>query len=580
MEGDAPSPCSSAVSTTAQKHPHDVLRQQQEQQQTLASPPLPVSSSLQPQQQQRGKTTSLERGGLGLLHLPVNKIAKTGAGKGHFSSHKGSSSSVSGSKAKRGGKQISSARINDSYAVSLPNALPLKQVIWARDAMSRVWRLCSIVHARPRTSRPAAPSRSSLSRSASPSLFTGTAAAPTSTCPTPQQQTADSSSNARGRELATVTAAAFTLSTASSSSSITSDATGAPLPGPEDYDYYVHFLGFDRRLDQWKTWEEVREDEAELPPNEPVVKEVHDSSDDEHAGMDEDYLREHEEATKVKSIHRIRMGRYSVDTWYFSPYPKQYQNVHTLHICEFCLAFFKEETELARHMRFCECRHPPGNEIYRDKGIAMFEVDGNHCRVYCENLCFLSKLFLDHKTLRHPVNLFLFYVMTEIDEKGYHITGYFSKEKYSKNNVSCILTLPQHQRKGYGKFLINFSYSLSRAESKCGTPERPLSDLGKASYMAFWTEMILATIVGCGQRISVQELSEKTCIETADIVACLEHQGVLRSKGDCFFLLLPQQKVKFLKEASGRPSRPVKPNELHWVPYDRYLMPFEYNPQA
>lgn len=44
---------------------------------------------------------------------------------------------------------------------------------------------------------------------------------------------------------------------------------------------------------------------------------------------------------------------------------------------------------------------------------------------------------------RHPVNLFLFYVMTEIDEKGYHITGYFSKEKYSKNNVSCILTLPQ-----------------------------------------------------------------------------------------------------------------------------------------
>lgn len=30
----------------------------------------------------------------------------------------------------------------------------------------------------------------------------------------------------------------------------------------------------------------------------------------------------------------------------------------------------------------------------------MFEVDGTHCRVYCENLCFLSKLFLDHKTLR------------------------------------------------------------------------------------------------------------------------------------------------------------------------------------
>ena len=30
----------------------------------------------------------------------------------------------------------------------------------------------------------------------------------------------------------------------------------------------------------------------------------------------------------------------------------------------------------------------------------MFEVDGTYFRVYCENLCFLSKLFLDHKTLR------------------------------------------------------------------------------------------------------------------------------------------------------------------------------------
>ena len=38
--------------------------------------------------------------------------------------------------------------------------------------------------------------------------------------------------------------------------------------------------------------------------------------------------------------------------------------------------------------------------LFRDENIAMFELDGNHCRVYCENLCYLSKLFLDHKTLR------------------------------------------------------------------------------------------------------------------------------------------------------------------------------------
>lgn len=58
--------------------------------------------------------------------------------------------------------------------------------------------------------------------------------------------------------------------------------------------------------------------------------------------------------------------------------------------------------------------------ISRDtaKNISVFEVDGSLARQYTENLCFLSKLFLDHKTLRHPVYLFLFYVLTERAKEG------------------------------------------------------------------------------------------------------------------------------------------------------------------
>ena len=38
--------------------------------------------------------------------------------------------------------------------------------------------------------------------------------------------------------------------------------------------------------------------------------------------------------------------------------------------------------------------------------------------------------------------------------------------------LACILTLPPYQRKGFGKFIIAFSYELSKVERKVGTPER------------------------------------------------------------------------------------------------------------
>lgn len=80
--------------------------------------------------------------------------------------------------------------------------------------------------------------------------------------------------------------------------------------------------------------------------------------------------------------------------------------------------------------------HSTGNEIYRCDNISFFEIDGNKQRLYCQNLCLLSKLFLDHKTLYYDVNPFLFYVMTQNDELGCHIVGYFSKEKESADGYN------------------------------------------------------------------------------------------------------------------------------------------------
>ena len=57
----------------------------------------------------------------------------------------------------------------------------------------------------------------------------------------------------------------------------------------------------------------------------------------------------------------------------------------------------------------------------------MFEVDGIHHKLYSQNLCLWSKLFLEHKALYFDVEPFCFYVLTEVDVQRSHIAGYFSK---------------------------------------------------------------------------------------------------------------------------------------------------------
>ena len=45
----------------------------------------------------------------------------------------------------------------------------------------------------------------------------------------------------------------------------------------------------------------------------------------------------------------------------------------------------------------------------------MFEVDGEKSWEYCENLSYLSKLFLDHKFIMYSISIFNFYILTEVD---------------------------------------------------------------------------------------------------------------------------------------------------------------------
>ncbi|XP_034045539.1 histone acetyltransferase KAT7-like isoform X3 [Thalassophryne amazonica] len=270
-------------------------------------------------------------------------------------------------------------------------------------------------------------------------------------------------------------------------------------------------------------------------------------------------------------IKTIVFGRYELDTWYHSPYPEEYARLGRLYMCEFCLKYMKSQTILRRHMAKCVWKHPPGDEIYRKGNISVFEVDGKKNKIYCQNLCLLAKLFLDHKTLYYDVEPFLFYVMTEADNTGCHLVGYFSKEKNSflNYNVSCILTMPQYMRQGYGKMLIDFSYLLSKVEEKVGSPERPLSDLGLISYRSYWKEVLLRYLNNFqGKEISIKEISQETAVNPVDIVSTLQSLQMLKYwKGKHLVLkrqdLIDDWKAKETKRGTGKT---IDPTALKWTP--------------
>lgn len=246
------------------------------------------------------------------------------------------------------------------------------------------------------------------------------------------------------------------------------------------------------------------------------------------------------EISRVRNLEKIQMGVHEIEPWYFSPYPVEYSDCDLVYICEMCLLYFGSERQFHRHRAKCTLMHPPGNEIYRDEHVSFFEIDGRRQRTWCRNLCLLSKLFLDHKTLYYDVDPFLFYCMTFRDQHGHHLVGYFSKEKESAEgyNVACILTLPQYQRKGFGRLLIAFSYELSKRENKLGSPEKPLSDLGLLGYRAYWQETIVDILAEWVGEASIEEVGQKSSMTTNDVLHTLQNLNMLRYSVCWFFMHL------------------------------------------
>lgn len=364
---------------------------------------------------------------------------------------------------------------------------------------------------------------------------------------------------------------------------------------------YVHFVERDRRMDRWVAHAEVRVaarcelTRTQTPPRRrtraavrelmearPVSERVTGNAEVEREE------RDREERTAVRNVERIVFGEYEVDAWYYSPYLLE-GVCSDLYICTGCLRYYANGARYLRHTRNCLWKRPPGQLMYEDnscvdKGghplrVSVYEVDGLASTVYCQCLCLLGKLFLDHKTLCYDMTPFLFYVVTLNDE----IAGFFSKSRtrasaggIAEENLSCIVTLPQHQGKGVGRFLIQLSYELARLDRLISGPERPLSDLGQVSYRSHWTYEISqyikqrrANSSSTHETIAIHEIINATMIQQSDVLVVLQRYGLHNIRGKC---LKNDARIglKKLFQAARPPKLPVNP---HLIISDKPLAP-------
>ena len=138
-----------------------------------------------------------------------------------------------------------------------------------------------------------------------------------------------------------------------------------------NWEYYMHYEDFDRRLDEWVTQDRLGDEVikhrscgevASAESNQKMTRTQKRRFDEIHTTMPVDVdpttaalEHEREQATKVKNIQTVELGKYEMETWYYSPYPEEFSKCNKLFLCEFCLKYFRKSKTLERHKGKCEC---------------------------------------------------------------------------------------------------------------------------------------------------------------------------------------------------------------------------------
>lgn len=208
--------------------------------------------------------------------------------------------------------------------------------------------------------------------------------------------------------------------------------------------------------------------------------------------------------------------------------------IDLLYVCPFCFKFTNIKVEWEHHMNYCKFRtHLPGKVMYNDGKLIVRKVRGVDYKLFCQCMSLMAKFFLDNKSIFYDLDYFDFYVAYQVLDRVEVPMGFYSREllSWESNNLSCICVMPCYQKRGLGTKLIDFSYKLSEYEQQISGPERPLSPLGKLTYLRYWCRCLsLSFVYGClstKTKVTLQMISETIGFRNEDILMALSFLGVL-----------------------------------------------------
>ena len=149
--------------------------------------------------------------------------------------------------------------------------------------------------------------------------------------------------------------------------------------------------------------------------------------------------------------------------------------------------------------------------------------------------------------------------MAESDSEGAQFVGYFSREKRNVgNNVSCIMTLPVRQRRGWGNLLIDFSASApsgssdvkatcsrrrkatsARQRSRCrisASSVRPAGAADRAetpAYRSYWIQQVYRCLLRLDpDDVSIDAITRQTSITAEEVYYVLRDRGLISTPDD------------------------------------------------